>query len=1314
MMEEFKDKKQPLTGVPLEKCRLILAPGTILAFKKIEYPLKKIMQDNCPEGSFAVARDIIGKYPKKIYMIFKSHEDFFRETADEDHRNFYEIILVDKPCTLYFDIEHCTAGKFNEDGSPSDDKLPSTIKTICEEAKAWWLCLAVDPSPLDNVVVTTASRMTGAVFKHSYHIVFPEIGFSSNSGELKTFAKHLKNLDTMQANNIKLEPTSLIDTSVYSKDQNLRIIESWKDNPNATPEMALEFYPKKAHTMDRLLETLATYVKKVTHWIPEPQLAENEANRAGIKRARTEKEDACRDSIDLTAYMPKRAVEDMQKLLNKHDSHGCDITGQVVESKKGPILRCNNQLPGSRQCLVTKGLTHSSNSAYCLMDGDYVYLRCHSEKCKTSKFCLGKSPASLLEWLFPASKRQKTDNQISGLIACPLSSQHIDSLCLPVPPCTSPTSPTPTPHQHCDVEPETHVCEDVMKEDTIARDNTTAMAISPTFDMFSHNVTNADLIELLHLYSVLNSEDPSQEDQGNIISILKKFGYRRFFDKMPMFSSMRQECKDNMWDTCDTEECLKDLNDVVTVVNTRLKARGSASDSTLRYIEKIYFARPSLSKTNQARVTQEINEKYLTTEILKSSSRVTVVESCTGTGKTTCTIKHAITLNMPIISVCERVTQVKQHVHSFREAGMRTKQYDDLDISEFQIGRESVVTTVDSLPKIRRILQDNKENAAGYILFLDELHSLTCHLLFSDTMQKTRKRALLTLGWLLKNAGKVIAMDNEITDGDLDLIHLALSEAGAHGPLMHWCYSDIAFVRNTYQKYSGTHAYYKDEAEMFAEIIEDMKQGKGFTAPCNTKNQAQRILRRLEEEIEDTGKMSNLKLYTSEEGIVPDDIDLVWSNSGIVYSPTITTGIDFNPNEAQSVYLFLNSENTISPAAALQMAVRNRNIKQVYICAQGMHNKPVYPSFEKMSTTLDALCQNSTNSRHTDILQQLQDNKINMKTYTCEYTETEFSTLYKTALFHDNVMRSSFLYMLDGLLERRGFQVIRQPISRQSDKVYNWQGIDDLNRQDKENDFHAWLAGTTPVGPSISRSAFFEKQLAVINGIKHSDIPKHTPHIEMLRKRLHQLLEHCSPNKHSIIVSIFTHSSSFEHNMNLQHAIYTDRKLHEYDLYNQANDYTLHNRTSINSKVQLLREMIRIFNQGMPADAQLKSYDLTLTQSVYEDCEKLEICDVTWNHYEFLHSRSTKTRPTTPKALMACIFKLACELFGKRFTQKTKINRNLYNYTTDAQVLNVCIEIADWSRRNLADIEPEIVQKYDLHLLQKNNQVFILTYFYPF
>jgi hypothetical protein len=71
-MEGFKDKKQPLTGVPLEKCRLTLAPGTTLAFKKKEYALEKIMKDTRPEGSFAVARDIIGKYPKNV-SCFTNH-----------------------------------------------------------------------------------------------------------------------------------------------------------------------------------------------------------------------------------------------------------------------------------------------------------------------------------------------------------------------------------------------------------------------------------------------------------------------------------------------------------------------------------------------------------------------------------------------------------------------------------------------------------------------------------------------------------------------------------------------------------------------------------------------------------------------------------------------------------------------------------------------------------------------------------------------------------------------------------------------------------------------------------------------------------------------------------------------------------------------------------------------------------------------------------------------------------------------------------------------------------------------------------------
>ena len=166
---------------------------------------------------------------------------------------------------LGFDVEHYSNSQFHIDGSPSDNKLAITIPTICHEAKSQWPELAVNPSPLDQVVVTTASRSAGAVYKHSFHIKFPLEGFVNNYGALRTFARHLSNLDVLQAMNANLQPMALIDTSVYSRNQNLRIIESWKYNLRPTSEMVLEFHPPRPHTMESLLQTLVTNVLNVTH-----------------------------------------------------------------------------------------------------------------------------------------------------------------------------------------------------------------------------------------------------------------------------------------------------------------------------------------------------------------------------------------------------------------------------------------------------------------------------------------------------------------------------------------------------------------------------------------------------------------------------------------------------------------------------------------------------------------------------------------------------------------------------------------------------------------------------------------------------------------------------------------------------------------------------------------------------------------------------------------------------------------------------------------------------------------------------------------
>jgi len=149
------------------------------------------MQEKRPLGSFEVAMDAIQHGTDKVvksFTYFDSRDDFFRETAYTVHRNFDEIIPAGDPCCPYFDVEHYSPSQFYADGSPSDNKLAITIATICHEAKCQWPELAVNHSPLDQVVMTTASRSAGAVCKHSFCMNFARVGFVNNHGALCTFA----------------------------------------------------------------------------------------------------------------------------------------------------------------------------------------------------------------------------------------------------------------------------------------------------------------------------------------------------------------------------------------------------------------------------------------------------------------------------------------------------------------------------------------------------------------------------------------------------------------------------------------------------------------------------------------------------------------------------------------------------------------------------------------------------------------------------------------------------------------------------------------------------------------------------------------------------------------------------------------------------------------------------------------------------------------------------------------------------------------------------------------------------------------------
>ena len=59
------------------------------------------------------------------------------------------------------------------------------------------------------------------------------------------------------------------------------------------------------------------------------------------------------------------------------------------------------------------------------------------------------------------------------------------------------------------------------------------------------------------------------------------------------------------------------------------------------------------------------------------------------------------------------------------------------------------------------------------------------------------------------------------------------------------------------------------------------------------------------------------------------DASKEFKNKFIIYSPTITTGIDFTTDEPQNVFLYIKG-SSITPEASFQQLSRTRNIKNVF------------------------------------------------------------------------------------------------------------------------------------------------------------------------------------------------------------------------------------------------------------------------------------------------------------------------------------------------------------------------------------------------
>ena len=355
----------------------------------------------------------------------------------------------------------------------------------------------------------------------------------------------------------------------------------------------------------------------------------------------------------------------------------------------------------------------------------------------------------------------------------------------------------------------------------------------PTMDRYIaktnpfHHVTDQELSDLLEYLPTSYKQET--KERLIITAILKKYGYRQVWQRWLSNSGSESEWRSADW-THD------DLNYLVEKANRSSKKYRDDKTMVIPKFEKIYFPIPSLSDENKARITQRVDVEYLSTDLFDTGKRVACIQSCTGTGKTYNTIKYAREQQMLVLSVCHLITQVQEHDKVFRdkENGLPTEtiKYDDTEaLRRFQPGVHNYITTLDSLPKIKKLLGDH---LGKYILYLDEIHSIIGYLLTSSTLSGSRKDVISALAWLMNGAGKVIMTDNIILDRDVAFIDSILCR-NVKG-------LELDFIVNSHQKYTGIKVSHTHDPEavltaMRSDLVKDM----GFTCPCNTKNRAEEI-----------------------------------------------------------------------------------------------------------------------------------------------------------------------------------------------------------------------------------------------------------------------------------------------------------------------------------------------------------------------------------------------------------------------------------------------------------------------------------------
>lgn len=310
---------------------------------------------------------------------------------------------------------------------------------------------------------------------------------------------------------------------------------------------------------------------------------------------------------------------------------------------------------------------------------------------------------------------------------------------------------------------------------------------------------------------------------------------------------------------------------------------------------------------------------------------ILILESGTGTGKTTCVSKLSKRLKQEeehttILSIVNLISLANQQKMTFAKNGVQLTMYNDEKVNPAVIISHDACICVNSLWKLSDCNFKNK------IVYIDEnIYALCMALTHNETLHKQRQ-IFNTLYRIDTTCKKLIVSDAHIHNNVMQLLNPRLFQ------------EDKTYVHyiNEFQKFHGTPAVrYNDENEFYKVLEQKVLDGESFSFGSDSKSIIEKWYLKLyaSASVETQSKML---LYTSE---AETEIQEDWNNKIIFYSPKITTGVDITCINSSEQFMYITGQS-VSSINLLQMATRTRNMNQLSYYSSARSCESLYDSFE--------------------------------------------------------------------------------------------------------------------------------------------------------------------------------------------------------------------------------------------------------------------------------------------------------------------------------------------------------------------------------